>query len=158
MSYEGQLKNGYAESHHRLMAGLPKPEPTPEPALIVPISHRARRQLSTQIVTLKFLIELVSERESCEIAILRGDERKKSTVRARHIFCFLARNVGYGMPMIGRFLGGRDHTTIMAAVRSIESKRQTDRYLQAKLNGYQQSIPAIHTMRCSHCPYAPYLR
>ncbi len=151
MSYEGQLKSTYAEAHHRLMTGKPIPQTT----LHLKLVPKPKRKLSTQFVSLRYLIDLVADQEKIPAAVLKGDERNKITIRARHIFCWLARNAGYGMPMIGRFLGGRDHTTVLSAIRSIESKRQTDHYLQGKLDDYAVVIPVIpKIITCANCPYA----
>jgi hypothetical protein len=50
-----------------------------------------------------------------------SERRFLSIVRPRQVFCYLARTLTTAsMPTIGRWLGGRDHTTILFSVRKIE--------------------------------------
>lgn len=53
---------------------------------------------------------------------LTGDRRTANFVVPRHIACAISYEItGYSLPEIGRQMGGRDHTTIMHAVRKKES-------------------------------------
>lgn len=49
---------------------------------------------------------------------IMGQERVPPFAMARVLICACARRMGYSLQMIGRHLGGRDHTTIMAAARN----------------------------------------
>jgi len=78
---------------------------------------------------------------------LSSDRRTGKLVRARQITCWLMRHcTTLSLPAIGRKLGGRDHTTIMHAVRKIDDLRERDDGLKAltdelrrqALNGSQQ--------------------
>jgi len=54
-----------------------------------------------------------------------GQRRQKELVHPRQISMFLLkREMGYSYPMIGRALGGKDHTTIMHGVKKIEKEIQ----------------------------------
>jgi chromosomal replication initiation ATPase DnaA len=55
---------------------------------------------------------------------LRADRRNAETVLARHAFCYWAcRLTRKSLPQIGRFLGNRDHTTVMNGRNSYIVKR-----------------------------------
>lgn len=52
---------------------------------------------------------------------LNSRRRTYDLVRARHIACWLVRSsTRLSLPEIGRFLGGRDHTTIIHACRRVD--------------------------------------
>jgi chromosomal replication initiator protein len=44
------------------------------------------------------------------------------------------------LPEIGRKFGGRDHTTVMHAVRTIEEKAGLDQKLQAEVDRIEQDL------------------
>ena len=59
-------------------------------------------------------------RDSC-----RG--RARQVARPRQVAMYLAKTLtSRSLPDIGRRFGGRDHTTVIHAVRKIEELRQTD--------------------------------
>jgi chromosomal replication initiator protein len=58
---------------------------------------------------------------------LRSPSRKQSIVRARGVAIFLARkHLGESLDRIGQQFGGRDHTTILHALRTTESQLTAD--------------------------------
>lgn len=64
-------------------------------------------------------------------AEIKGASRTIPYVRPRHVFCYLAiRHGGYSFPTIGRFLGGRDHTTVLHAVRKMKERILVDEDLR----------------------------
>jgi chromosomal replication initiation ATPase DnaA len=57
---------------------------------------------------------------------MRSDERGREFSRPRQVAMFLARKSGQNFTAIGRRFGGRDHTTVIHAVRTIERLMATD--------------------------------
>jgi chromosomal replication initiation ATPase DnaA len=56
---------------------------------------------------------------------IRGPSRKRNIVLARQFICYWARRrTTLSLPQIGRRLGGRDHTTVLHAVRAYRDMRQ----------------------------------
>ena len=56
-----------------------------------------------------------------------GKSRKAEIVEARQTAMYLSRSlIGDSLSNIGVYFGGRDHTTVMHAVKKIEELRQTD--------------------------------
>ena len=54
---------------------------------------------------------------------------------------FLARKcTRHSLEEIGGYFGGRDHTTVMHAVRTIEQKVGADSKLQAEVNRIEQDL------------------
>ena len=63
----------------------------------------------------------VCQRFSLTAERLRGRERCRKVARPRQMAMFLARELtGASLPMIGRHFG-RDHTTVLWAIRKIEA-------------------------------------
>jgi chromosomal replication initiator protein len=53
--------------------------------------------------------------------------RAREVARPRQIAMYLSKQLTHrSLPEIGRHFGGRDHTTVIHAVRTIETLRQTD--------------------------------
>jgi hypothetical protein len=76
-------------------------------------------------------IELISARRTAAI------------VRPRQIAMFLAKNLTpNSLPVIGRKFGDRDHTTVLHAVRKIESLRRCDKTLADDLDVIRRAIAA----------------
>ena len=76
-------------------------------------------------------IELISARRTANV------------VRPRQIAMFLAKNLTpHSLPVIGGKFGGRDHTTVLHAVRKIEALRTRDKTLAADLDAIGRAIAA----------------
>lgn len=74
---------------------------------------------------------------------LTSKDRHKSIAFARHVAMYLCKQrLKCSFPEIGRAFGGRDHTTVMSAVRKIESQRETDSQLRAHLDAIERKIAA----------------
>ncbi len=73
---------------------------------------------------------------------LLGSSRKANVAEARQITCWLYKNdLTLSFPHIGRLLGGRDHSTIMHAVRKIEVLiKQKDARIISKVNLVKQFL------------------
>lgn len=66
--------------------------------------------------------------------MLRGEGRKREHVVPRHVAALLCQELtGTSSAMIGRALGGRDHTTIIAAIRTAKARIAVDPALAAKV-------------------------
>lgn len=58
--------------------------------------------------------------------ILAAKDRTRSLVELRCIFFFIARSMRYGLKQLGKYLGGRDHTTVMHGVNTFRNLYETD--------------------------------
>ena len=57
---------------------------------------------------------------------LNSKDRSRSLVELRFIFFFIARTMRYNLKDIGRFCGGRDHTTVIHGLRTFKNLYETD--------------------------------
>lgn len=73
------------------------------------------------------IIRIVAPRYYVTPFDIRSDRRTKDVVMPRQISMWLARyTTKYSLPEIGRRFGGRDHTTVMHAVRKIDRMMVAD--------------------------------
>lgn len=103
------------------------PEVTPPAPVFEPVKIQIRRNRGGQkrsfIPNPKVarIIDLAAERAKTTPEELIGRSRKKEITAPRHIAMYLARKLeGVSYPNIGRQFGGRDHTTILSAIRDVE--------------------------------------
>lgn len=72
---------------------------------------------------------------------LVGHERKADVVRPRQVAMYLSRTLTpRSLPEIARRFGGRDHTTVMHAVRRIEDLYGKDDKLRDRINDIKGSL------------------
>lgn len=73
---------------------------------------------------MKEIASEVAERHELTLEDLRGPSRYRTVAWARQEAMALIRAEGrYSYPQIGRFFGGRDHTTILVGVRHHEARQ-----------------------------------
>lgn len=107
----------------------------------------------TREISIQHIFDAVTARFNIRLADLQGKKRTKSVVYPRQICMHLARQLTrHSLEEIGGYFGGRDHTTVMHAVRTIEQQRSYDGHLQALLEEICYNLgasgldaPAKHT-------------
>jgi chromosomal replication initiator protein len=73
------------------------------------------------------IIQVVCEETGVNIVAIRGKTRMRNVVLARHlIFYYAKRCTGLSLQQIGFTLGGKDHTTVIHANRSIKDLIETE--------------------------------
>jgi chromosomal replication initiator protein len=83
-------------------------------------------------ITIEDIQKKVAEHYSLRMTDMLSARRARAVARPRQVAMFLAKQLTpRSLPEIGRKFGGRDHTTVMHAIRRIEELRQND----AVLNG-----------------------
>lgn len=88
-----------------------------------------------KMVTLDNIIRTVARYYNIKIQDLTGSRRTRSIARPRQIAMALAKELtNHSLPEIGEQFGGRDHTTVLHAVRKIEELKQTDNKIQDDYN------------------------
>lgn len=74
------------------------------------------------LVPIEEVAEAASARFGVTVAAIQGPSRKKRDAAARQTFLWLAlRLTGQSLAGIGRWCGGRDHSTVIYSVRRVES-------------------------------------
>jgi chromosomal replication initiator protein len=78
-------------------------------------------------VTIDEIQRRVAEHFNIRLGEMTSDRRARAVARPRQVAMYLAKQLTTrSLPEIGRKFGGRDHTTVMHAVRKIEELKSTD--------------------------------
>jgi hypothetical protein len=127
----------YKAARQRLLTATPKPKPATVaikslPGFVKPVemlwSMRFNTGLgisfrfgnATEVMNLTKICAAVRRHFGISHVDLLSHRRTKELVKPRHIVMHLARKyTGRSLPEIGRWLGGRDHTTIMHGARTV---------------------------------------
>lgn len=82
---------------------------------------------SERKVTVEEIMRQVSDHYNLRMSDLLSPRRARAVARPRQIAMFLSKTLtSKSLPEIGRRFGGRDHTTVMHAVRKVEELKLTD--------------------------------
>ncbi|MDA0704686.1 MAG: chromosomal replication initiator protein DnaA [Proteobacteria bacterium] len=82
---------------------------------------------SDRRVTIEEIQKRVAEHYNIRLSDMHSARRARAVARPRQIAMYLAKQLTTrSLPEIGRKFGGRDHTTVMHAVRKVEELRSTD--------------------------------
>jgi chromosomal replication initiator protein len=78
-------------------------------------------------VEIQSIISTVTEFYGVKMTDLQSKRRQRSIALPRQVCMYLARrNTRFSLEEIGGYFGGRDHTTVMHAVRTVEDKCSTE--------------------------------
>lgn len=84
-------------------------------------------------MTIKDCITIVGKQYGFAPVELLSARRQAPLVKARHVACWLAKySTASSYPKIAHCLGGRDHTTILHAIKRIEARRAADPAFRAE--------------------------
>ncbi len=82
---------------------------------------------SERKVTIDEIIRKVADHYNLRLTDMLSPRRARSVARPRQVAMFLSKTLtSKSLPEIGRRFGGRDHTTVIHAVRKVEELRLTD--------------------------------
>ena len=78
-------------------------------------------------VTIEEIQKRVAEHFNIRLADMHSARRSRSVARPRQVAMYLAKQLtSRSLPEIGRKFGGRDHTTVMHAVKKVDELRDID--------------------------------
>ena len=78
-------------------------------------------------ITIEEIRKRVAEHINIRVADMHSARRSRQVARPRQVAMYLAKQLtSRSLPEIGRKFGGRDHTTVMHAVKKIDELRETD--------------------------------
>ncbi len=92
-------------------------------------------------LSLKRIAAIVAQ--SCNVTLkpVLGKSRKMELVNARHLAMFLCRELtSNSLISIGKFFGGRDHSTVIHACRAIEDRLQNDGAFERRVDTIKQQL------------------
>ncbi|WP_373777810.1 chromosomal replication initiator protein DnaA [Glaesserella sp.] len=83
------------------------------------------------LITIENIQKTVAEYYNIKMSDLKSKSRTRSVARPRQMAMALAKELtNHSLPEIGREFGGRDHTTVMHACKTINEFRDTDSSIQ----------------------------
>lgn len=87
------------------------------------------------------ILRIVAKHYGVQRGDLLSSRRNQSIVRPRQIGMYLAKTLtSRSLPEIGRRFGGRDHTTVLHAIRKIEALKQQDGTLKDELDSLSRML------------------
>jgi chromosomal replication initiator protein len=94
-------------------------------------------------VTIESIVEAVIGHYDVRVQDLVSAKRQRSIAVPRQICMFLAReHTRHSLEQIGHYFGGRDHTTVMHAVKTVRERRETSANYQAILKNIEAALLA----------------
>jgi len=92
-------------------------------------------------ITMGYIQEVVSSHFKVTVDDLNGRKRTQSIVLPRQIAMFLCRKLmDVSLPDVGKFFGGRDHTTVIHSCDKIADELETDEKLRLTVEGLEIRI------------------
>lgn len=94
-------------------------------------------------VTIEDIQKRVAEHFNIRLADMYSARRARAVARPRQVAMYLAKQLtSRSLPEIGRKFGGRDHTTVMHAVRKIDELKQSDSALSEDIDLLRRMLEA----------------
>src|SRR2546421_1227536 len=85
-------------------------------------------------VTIQQILDAVTKYYNVRLSDLQSKRRHKSIAFPRQVCMYLARrNTRYSLEEIGGYFGGRDHTTVLHAVRTVDQDCKDDREINRQI-------------------------
>ncbi|MGD1275617.1 MAG: chromosomal replication initiator protein DnaA [Tepidisphaeraceae bacterium] len=96
-----------------------------------------------QRITVQQILDAVTKYYNVRVSDLQSKKRHKSIAFPRQVCMFLARrHTRYSLEEIGGYFGGRDHTTVLHAVRTVEQDCTQQRDIADQLNQIEGQLIA----------------
>ena len=94
-----------------------------------------------KIITNELIQKLVAEAFGVKISDLKSKRRTKNIVLPRQVAMYLCRHLANSsLPEIGNFFGGKDHSTVIHAIKTVDEKREKDPELKARIETLSKRI------------------
>jgi chromosomal replication initiator protein len=101
-------------------------------------------KIQTSTVSTEDVLRRVSEAMQIKEKDMAGKSRKQEIVEARQVAMYLCRGIiGSSLANIGVYFGGRDHTTVLHSVKTIERKRSEDSRIGDIVKGLKQELTLL---------------
>ena len=96
---------------------------------------------SAKNISIQDILESVSLFYDIKLADLLSKRRHKSITIPRQVGMWLSRNhTRFSLEEIGGYFGGRDHTTVMHAIKSVNQKRDDDSVFLRETNRLEEQL------------------
>jgi len=95
--------------------------------------------------TIGFIADVVSSHVGIPILELKERSRRRPIVFARHVAMYFAKQFsGKPLTSIGRFFGGRDHSTVLHAINSIEQQVEYDQDVRQTVAAIRRKLQTVN--------------
>ncbi|MCH7961917.1 MAG: chromosomal replication initiator protein DnaA [Planctomycetes bacterium] len=92
-------------------------------------------------MTVQVIIDAVTAFYGVRLADLQSKRRNRSIALPRQVCMYLARrHTRHSLEEIGGYFGGRDHTTVMHALRAIQTKKDRDELLANQIDALEDRL------------------
>lgn len=92
-------------------------------------------------ITIDEIIKKVSDYYGIEVSAINTSSRKREVVLVRQVSMFLARkHLDMSIAKIGKYIGDRDHSTVLHACKTIENLAETDKQFRSELEEIDLSL------------------
>lgn len=99
---------------------------------------------SERVISIQQIIDAVIRFYSVRLSDLQSKKRHKSIALPRQVCMYIARSrTRYSLEEIGGYFGGRDHTTVLHAIRTITDYRNTDAQFAAQLERIETTLTPL---------------
>lgn len=144
---------------HHLLVEPPAPPPPTEPIITdTMIEEWVERQkqihpwfcivdeCASPLPKIEFVQKIVCRHFNVVLKDMLSERRTADVVYPRQIAMFLCKEfTRRSLPEIGRRFGGRDHTTVLHAVRAIGEREKTNEALAADIKALREQINKEHS-------------
>jgi chromosomal replication initiator protein len=94
-------------------------------------------------ITIQQILDAVTKYYNVRLSDLQSKKRHKSIAFPRQVCMFLARrHTRYSLEEIGGYFGGRDHTTVLHAIRTVDQDCKDDRDIANQLTQLETQLSA----------------
>ena len=92
-------------------------------------------------ITIQQIFDVVTKYYNVKMSDLQSKKRHKSIAFPRQVCMFLARrHTRYSLEEIGGYFGGRDHTTVLHAVRTVDGDTKSDKEVAEQLTQIEAQL------------------
>ena len=94
-------------------------------------------------ITIQQILDVVTKYYNVRLSDLQSKKRHKSIAFPRQVCMFLARrHTRYSLEEIGGYFGGRDHTTVLHAVRTVNQDVKDDAEIAEQITRLEGQLTA----------------
>ncbi len=92
-------------------------------------------------LTIQEILDAITEFYDIRLTDLLSKRRPKSITRPRQVGMYFARRLTrFSLEEIGSYFGGRDHTTVMHAIRTVDDRRRREPELDRELVQFEERL------------------
>jgi chromosomal replication initiator protein len=98
-------------------------------------------KMQNKVVKVESIVKYISDETGVSVTNMIGKKRFKEVVLARHIAMYLTcKHTSMTLKGIGRFFGGRDHSTVLHAKENVTNQMEVYRDLRKKVEEFDNYI------------------